>query len=83
MFCSLPCKSLTNILLNLYLNLYLSIVLIFFKDFYLFVFRERGRQAGGRNINVQEKNQWAASHISPAEDLTHNPGMCPNWELNQ
>ena len=24
-----------------------------------------------------------ASHAAPAGDLAHNPGMCPDWELNQ
>ena len=23
-----------------------------------------------------------ASCMSPTGDLTHNPGMCPDWELN-
>ena len=24
-----------------------------------------------------------ASHMPPVEDLAHNPGMCPDWVLNQ
>ena len=24
-----------------------------------------------------------ASHVPPTGDLAHNPGMCPDWELNQ
>ena len=24
-----------------------------------------------------------ASHVPLTGDLTHNPGMCPNWESNQ
>ena len=24
-----------------------------------------------------------ASHVAPTGDLAHNPGMCPDWELNQ
>ena len=35
-----------------------------------------------RNINVWEKHQLVASHVSPTENLAHNPGMCPDWELN-
>ena len=31
-----------------------------------------------------EKHQCVvASHMPPAGDLAHNPGMCPDWELNQ
>ena len=30
-----------------------------------------------------EKHQCVvASHMSPTGDLAHNPGMCPDWELN-
>ena len=24
-----------------------------------------------------------ASHVPPTGDLAHNPGVCPDWELNQ
>ena len=24
-----------------------------------------------------------ASHVPPTKDLAYNPGMCPDWELNQ
>ena len=31
-----------------------------------------------------EKHQCVvASHTLPTGDLAHNPGMCPDWELNQ
>ena len=31
-----------------------------------------------------EKHQCVvAPHMSPTGDLAHNPGMCPDWELNQ
>ena len=50
-----------------------------FKRFYLFIFRERGRE---RNIAVLEKHQSVASLMPPTADLAHNPGMCPNRELN-
>ena len=46
----------------------------FFKDLF---FRE---QKGGRE---GEKHQCVvASHTPPAGDLSCNPGMCPDWELN-
>ena len=53
--------------------------------FHLFIFRERGREGereGERNIDVQEIRQLVASHTPPTEDLTCNPGMCPDWGLN-
>ena len=51
----------------------------FFKDFiYLFLERGEGREKEG------EKHQWVvASHMPPTGDLACNPGMCPDWELNQ
>ena len=51
-----------------------------FKIFYLFIFRE-SRREGERE---REKHQCVvASHAPPTGDLAHNPGMCPDWELNQ
>ena len=55
-------------------NIYLFI------RFYLFIFRERGKE-GERN---GEKHQCVvASHTSSTGDLACNPGMCPDWGLNQ
>ena len=52
----------------------------FFKFFYLLIFRERGKEGEREG----EKHQRVvASHTLPTGDLTHNPGMCPDWELNQ
>ena len=50
-----------------------SVFSLFLKDFiYLFLEREG------------EKYQCVvASHVAPTGDLSHNPGMCPDWELNQ
>ena len=54
--------------------------LIFLKRFYLFIFRERGREGESKG----EKHQcMVASHTSPTRDLACNPGMCPDWKLNQ
>ena len=48
--------------------------------FYLFIFRERGREGEREG----EKRQCVvASHVAPTGDLTRNPGMCPDWESNQ
>ena len=56
-----------------------NIISFFFKDFiYLFLERgERREKERERNINV-----WLP-HGPPTGDLAHNPGMCPDWELNQ
>ena len=36
-----------------------------------------------RNIDVQEIHPSVASRTPPTGDPACNPGMCPNWELNQ
>ena len=52
----------------------------FLKRFYLFIFRQRGREGEKEG----EKYQCVvASHAPPTRDLAHNPGMCPDLELNQ
>ena len=49
---------------------------IFFKRFYLFIFRLRWREG--------EKHQYVvASHTPHTRDPACNPGMCPDWESNQ
>ena len=51
-----------------------------FKRFYLFVFRERGREEKREG----EKHQYVvASWAPPTGALAHNPSMCPCWESNQ
>ena len=57
-----------------------SIGVIFFKRFYCFTFRERGREG---EIEGEKHQCVAASHAPPTGDLAHNPGMCPDWELNR
>ena len=47
---------------------------VFILRFYLFIFRERGREGERKG----EKNQCVvASHAPHTGDLAHNPGMCP------
>ena len=61
-----------------YKSYFLKILFIYFR-------REGkgGRKRGSEgNIDVREKHQLAASHMAPARDLTHNPGMCPGREPN-
>ena len=51
----------------------------FLKRFYLFIFRERGREWE----REREKHQCVvASHVAPTGDLAYNANMCPDWELN-
>ena len=46
----------------------------------LFIFREKGREGGRKG----EKHQHVvASRAPPTGELAHNPGMCPDWELNR
>ena len=58
----------------------------FKKFFYFYLFLERGEgmeKERERYTNMQEKHWLVASHMSPTEDLAHNLGMYPDWELNQ
>ena len=49
------------------------------KIFYLFIFRERGRDGEREG----EKHRYVvASCMSPTGDLACNPGTCPDWESN-
>ena len=32
---------------------------------------------------MRNKHRWVASHTPPTGELAHNPGMCPDQELNQ
>ena len=51
----------------------------FFLRFYLFIFRQRGREGEREG----EKSQCVvASHAPPTGDLAFNPGICPHWESN-
>ena len=53
---------------------------VFFLRFlfiYLFLEREREGEREG------EKQCVVASHVPPTGDMAHNPGMCPDWELNR
>ena len=57
-----------------------SFFIFFIKRFYLFIFRERGREGEREG----EKQQCAVtSRVPPTGDLAYNPGKCPDWESNQ
>ena len=52
----------------------------FLKDcIYLFIFGERGREGEREGKKYQ---CVVASRVPPTGDLSHNPSMCPDWELN-
>ena len=60
--------------------IYIHTDLYLLKRFYLFIFRERGREGEREG----EKHQCVvASLIPPAGDLACSPGSCPDWESNQ
>ena len=54
------------------------------KRFYLFMFRERGREGEreGENISVREIHHRVAFCTPLTVDLAHNPGMRSDWESN-
>ena len=57
-----------------------SFSFLLFLRFYLFIFRERGREGEREG----EKHQCVvASRAPPTGDLACNPVMCPDWESNQ
>ena len=57
-----------------------NFTLDFFLRFYLFTFRERGREGESEG---EKHHCVVASHGHPTEDLAGNPGMCHGWELNR
>ena len=52
---------------------------LFFKDC-LFIFRGRGKEGEREG---EKQHCVVASHTPPTGDTAPNPGMCPDWELNQ
>ena len=56
------------------------LTIFFFLGFYLFIFRQRGRERGREG----KKHQCVvASHAPPTGDLGRNSGTCPDWKSNQ
>ena len=52
--------------------------MFFFKGF-IYLFLQRGWEVKREG----EKYQCVVvSHMAPTGDLAHNPGLCPDWELN-
>ena len=57
----------------------MTLVSFYFLRFYLFIFRERGKEGEREG----KKHQCVvASRAPPTGDLACNPGMCPDWEWN-
>ena len=60
-------------------SFFLLLLLFFFllfKRFYLFIFREKGREGEREGA----KHQLIASHTPPTQELSCNPGLCPDPE---
>ena len=62
-----------------YSNLVMYTISWFFKRFSLFIFRKRGRKEKEREKNIKV---WLPPAYPLLGVLAHNPGMCPDWELN-
>ena len=63
----------------LFTNKLLCVLQHIFQRFIYLFFRERGREGEREG----EKHQCVVAFcMAPTGDLTHNPGMCPDWELN-
>ena len=57
----------------------ISFFLFLFLRFHLFIYFFR---AGKGRRKVEKHQCVVASCMSPTGELAHNPGMCPDWELN-
>ena len=53
---------------------------MYFLKFYLYIFRERGREGEREGAKHQ---CVVASGVPPTGGLAGNPGICPDWELNR
>ena len=53
--------------------------------FYLFIFREKGRERHREEEKYQFVRETSIGCLSqaPTRDMAHNPGMCPDWESNR
>ena len=59
------------------IQIFCLLLYIFLKDF-IYLFLERGGREGERE---EKKRQYVVvSWAPPTGDLSHNPGMCPDWE---
>ena len=59
----------------MFVSLSLKSINIFLKS--LFIYFEREGKGRGR-----ETSMCGCLSRTPARDLAHNPGMCPDWESN-
>ena len=53
---------------------------IHLKTFFFIAFRER--KEGRETLMRKRSTDWFLPTSTWTGDWTHNPGMCPNWELN-
>ena len=87
-FLSAICFAITHFSFVYFLKfcwLYFFLYRNFLKRSYLLTFRERGKEGKrGRETSVCERNTDRLSPcILPTWHLACNPGMCPDWGLNQ
>ena len=61
---------------GLFFFLLIDHLFVFFKRFYSFIFKQRGRKRGKHQCMI-------ASCTPPTGDLACNPGMCIEWESNR
>ena len=54
-----------------------------FVCFKIFIYLLLGRGKERETLNMWVIHQLLDYCGSPTRDLAHNPGMCPDWELNQ
>ena len=69
-----------DIFRNLENNVFTSVHIYLFMYLFIYLFLERG---GGRETSMFERNiNRLPITCAPIRDLTHNPGMGPDWESN-
>ena len=54
----------------------------FVNRFYLFIFREKGKEGGRKRGRDTSVCGWLPLARPPTGDLACNLGMCPDWESN-
>ena len=57
-----------------------EISILFLKKIFIYLFLDRG---DGKLKEGEKHKCVVASHVPPTGDLAGNPGICPDWELNQ
>ena len=78
-----------SISLRIFTSLFIGILvcsfLLFLKILFIYYYREGkgGRKRGRETSRCERYIDWLPLMCPPIRDLARNPGMCPDWELNQ